>query len=77
MGGRDLEETRRALAAVAIWRLSYSIQDFATAQPAPEEYWTRMMLRQYQSIGLSVLNPGIERNPTGLKALGLRISLPY
>ena len=73
----DLEKTARAHAPIAIWLLSYNIKDLATAQPAPEEYWTLMMLRQYQSIGLSVLDPGIERNPTGLKALGLRISLPY
>ncbi len=73
----DLEKTARAHAPIAIWLLSYNIKDLATAQPAPEEYWTLVMLRQYESIGLSVLDPGIERNPTGLKALGLRISLPY
>ena len=73
----DLEKTARAHAPIAIWLLSYNIKDLATTQPAPEEYWTLVMVRRYQSIGLSVLDPGIERNPTGLKALGLRISLPY
>ncbi len=73
----DLEKSARAHAPIAIWLLSYNIKDLATTQPMPEEYWTLVMVRRYQSIGLSVLDPGIERNPTGLKALGLRISLPY
>lgn len=73
----DLEKSARAHAPIAIWLLSYNIKDLATTQPTAEEYWTLLMLQRYQSIGLSVLDPGIERNPTGLKALGLRISLPY
>jgi hypothetical protein len=75
----DLEKTARTRAPLAIWVLSYNIKDLASTMPAPtsEEYWALLRQRRQQTIGLGALDPGIERNPTGLLALGLRISLPY
>ncbi len=73
----DLEKTARSRVPIAIWMLSYNIKELASTLPAPEQYWTDLRLRRNRSIGLSALDPGIERNPTGLKAVGLRILLPY
>lgn len=73
----DLEKTTRLHAPIAIWLLSYNIRELASTGPAHADYWTAMRLHGYQSIGLTALDPGIERSPTGLKAFGLRISLPY
>lgn len=73
----DLEKAARDRAPIAIWLLSYNIKDLASILPESPEYWTALELQRYQSIGLTALDPGIERNPTGLKAIGLRISVPY
>ena len=73
----DIEQTARTHAPIAIWVLSYNVKELSSTYSEPERYWPLMRLDGHQSIGLSALDPGIERNPTGLKAFGLRISLPY
>ena len=73
----DIEQTARTHLPVAIWLLSYNVKELASRFSEPEQYWMLMRLDGHQSIGLTALDPGIGRNPTGLKAFGLRISLAY
>lgn len=73
----NIEATARTHAPLAIWMLSYNIKDLAVTWHEIKQYGRLVRLDGHHSIGLSALDPGIQRESTGLLAIGVRISLPY